>query len=219
MTGGPRLVVLTGCSGGGKSTLLDALGDRGWRTVPEAGRQIVREALAADGDEDGGAVGDGHEDGGGDALPWIDMARFAERAARRSARQIGEALAACPNGWVVSDRSPVDVLKWFANEGRPMPAGLRGMLDGFACHPVVFAAPPWATLFRTDAERRATFEEAEREYGELVAAYRARGCTVVELPRQSVARRVALVERTLAHGERRLAGAAPRTGWGPAPRT
>jgi len=44
VTDGPcRAVVITGCSGGGKSTLLAELGRRGHRVFPEAGRQIVRE--------------------------------------------------------------------------------------------------------------------------------------------------------------------------------
>ena len=38
-----RFVVITGCSGGGKSTLLDELGRRGHATIEEPGRRIVRE--------------------------------------------------------------------------------------------------------------------------------------------------------------------------------
>ncbi len=42
-------VVLSGCSGGGKSTLLAELGRRGFRTFAEPGRQIVKEQTAIGG--------------------------------------------------------------------------------------------------------------------------------------------------------------------------
>lgn len=38
-------IVLSGCSGGGKSSLLTELGRRGHTVVPEAGRQVVREQM------------------------------------------------------------------------------------------------------------------------------------------------------------------------------
>jgi predicted ATPase len=58
------LVVISGCSGGGKSTLLAELGRRGYAVIEEPGRRIVREEL----------------DGDGAALPWVNAAAFARRA-------------------------------------------------------------------------------------------------------------------------------------------
>ena len=59
-----QFILLTGCSGGGKSTLLKALGERGFATVEEPGRRIVAEELIRN----------------GKALPWTDMRAFAGRA-------------------------------------------------------------------------------------------------------------------------------------------
>ena len=59
-----RFVILSGCSGGGKSTLLAALAERGYATIEEPGRRIVAEETARE----------------GTALPWIDLAAFARRA-------------------------------------------------------------------------------------------------------------------------------------------
>src|SRR5580693_8155456 len=42
-------VVISGCSGGGKSTLLTELGRRGYMTVEEPGRRIVKEELLGNG--------------------------------------------------------------------------------------------------------------------------------------------------------------------------
>ncbi len=49
-----KLVVISGCSGGGKSTLLAELARRGHAVVEEPGRRIVAQELAR----------------GGPALPW-----------------------------------------------------------------------------------------------------------------------------------------------------
>lgn len=55
-------VVISGCSGGGKSTLLSELASRGYPIVLEPGRQIVKEQLAIE----------------GDALPWVNLDKFLE---------------------------------------------------------------------------------------------------------------------------------------------
>ena len=61
-------VVLSGCSGGGKSALLAAMARRGWTVYPEPGRQIVKQQALI----------------GGPGLPWVDPVRFAELALSRA---------------------------------------------------------------------------------------------------------------------------------------
>jgi hypothetical protein len=71
-----RFVVLSGCSGGGKSTLLTALERRGFIVFEEPGRQIVKEQQFLT----------------GNALPWTDPLQFVELSVSRSIHQM--ALAA-----------------------------------------------------------------------------------------------------------------------------
>lgn len=54
-----RFVIISGCSGGGKSTLIDELAKRGHAVVEEPGRRIIADERAR----------------GGTALPWIDLIR------------------------------------------------------------------------------------------------------------------------------------------------
>lgn len=44
-----RFIVISGCSSGGKSTLLSELKGRGYTIVSEVGREIVQEQLAKGG--------------------------------------------------------------------------------------------------------------------------------------------------------------------------
>jgi predicted ATPase len=57
-------VVISGCSSGGKSTLVTELGRRGYVTVQEPGRRIVKEQML----------------GNGLTLPWVNGIAFARRA-------------------------------------------------------------------------------------------------------------------------------------------
>ncbi|MEH6787113.1 MAG: AAA family ATPase [Paracoccus sp. (in: a-proteobacteria)] len=90
-----RHVILSGCSGGGKSTLLAELARRGFPVVPEPGRRIVAQ----------------EKPGHGSALPWADPEAFARRAIemaledRRGLRGV--------TGWLFFDRGLIDAaVRW-----------------------------------------------------------------------------------------------------------
>jgi predicted ATPase len=175
-----RAVVITGCSGGGKSTLLAELARRGHRVFPEAGRQIVREQDWI----------------GGDALPWSAPLKFAELVLSRGLHQ--RITAAAGEGLAFFDRSIVEPLCGLERHGLPAPDHFRKAAALCRYDRTVFVAPPWPEIFRGDAERRHGFEAAVAEYGPLTAAYERLGYRLVELPKTSVATRADFVLATLA---------------------
>ncbi|MFA7263576.1 MAG: AAA family ATPase [Caulobacter sp.] len=170
-----RAVVITGCSGGGKSTLLAELARRGHRVFPEPGRQIVKEQDWI----------------GGDALPWDAPAKFAELALSRGLNQ--RITAATAGGLAFFDRGIVEPLSGLEQLGLPVPAHFRRAAQVCRYDETVFVAPPWPEIFRADAERRHGFDEAVAEYGPLTAAYARLGYRLVELPKVEVAARADFV--------------------------
>ncbi|SMC75522.1 Predicted ATPase [Fulvimarina manganoxydans] len=162
-------VVLSGCSGGGKSTLLEELSHRGFPTVDEPGRRIVDE----------------EQRGNGAALPWVDLAKFAERALRLAAedreRMSGE------TGWVFFDRGLVDAAVALAFAGGDDVTDRLAPFDPY--HRLVFMTPPWPEIYQTDDARRHDLGEAVAEYDRLITAYAALGYEAVVLPKFSVAER------------------------------
>lgn len=92
MSATDRFVVISGCSGGGKSTLVEELARRGFAVVREAGRRLLHEARAH----------------GGTALPWADPDAFLHRILAMSLAD--HAAAGMTKGWVFFDRSVVDAL-------------------------------------------------------------------------------------------------------------
>lgn len=175
-----RFVVLTGCSGGGKSTLLAALARRGFTVAPEAGRQIVRE----------------QDWTGGDALPWTQPVRFAELAVSRCVQSLIS--VAREPGPVFFDRSPIDQLAGLERLGLPVPATVAGAAARCRYNRTVFVAPPWPEIFAADAQRRHGLDEALAEYGPLRATYERLGYRLVDLPKTSVEARADFVLAALA---------------------
>ncbi|MCO6418202.1 AAA family ATPase [Siccirubricoccus sp. KC 17139] len=164
-----RFVILSGCSGGGKSTLLAELARRGHATVEEPGRRVIAAEQAS----------------GGQALPWLDLAGFARRAIALALAD--RAAAATRPGWVFFDRSLIDAAAALEHAaGEP---ALQRLGQAHRYHPTVFLTPPWPEIYATDPERRHGFDAAVAEYGRLVQAYQGLGYRLVILPKLSVARR------------------------------
>ncbi|MBJ3774956.1 AAA family ATPase [Acuticoccus mangrovi] len=166
-------IVLSGASGGGKSTLLAALAARGFAVVAEPGRRLVKAELAVR----------------GTALPWVDGLAFVRRLVA-----LAEAdLDAAPAGVVFFDRGLVDAAMHLHHvAGVPIPEAARR-----AYRSPVFLVPPWREIYVADAARRHGFADGVAEYERLAAAYPALGYDVAILPKASVAARVDLILTTL----------------------
>lgn len=174
-----QLVIVTGGPGAGKTALIEALAATGLRTMPEAGRAIIRDQRAI----------------GGSALPWADRAAFAELMLGWELRSHREALAA--PGPVVFDRGVPDVIGYLTLCGLPVPAPVRRAAEVFRYRRQVFIAPPWRAIFAQDAERKQDFAEAEATFQALSATYLALGYELVPLPLAPVAERLAFVRARL----------------------
>jgi predicted ATPase len=181
--GHDRLVVVSGCSGGGKSALLAELARRGHRVFPEPGRQVVKEETLV----------------GGEALPWVDPRRFAERCIARAAYFFNVADAG--QGPVFFDRGVVDAVTALERLG-PVPAACAEAARRYRYGRRVFLVPPWPELFAGDAERQHGFEAAVAEYGALCESYPRHGYDVVVVPRAGVAERADFVAAALGEAGR-----------------
>ena len=175
-----RFVLITGCSGGGKSSLLAELAARGHAVIEEPGRRIVREELAS----------------GGQALPWVEGGEtFLRRAIALSLadRQAAEAY----EGWVFFDRGLIDAASGLQSvTSEPV---LRPLATQHRYHRRVFIAPPWPEIYETDPERRHGFEAGLVEQRRLEGELPTLGYEVIELPKTTVAARADFVLGVLAH--------------------
>jgi predicted ATPase len=162
-------VTISGCSSGGKSTLLAELRGRGFATIDEPGRRIVAEELER----------------GSNALPWVDAVAFARRAIEVSLAD--RIVAEARMGWVFFDRGLIDAAAALEHlTGQPVVESL-GLV--YRYNKRVFLTPPWPEIFALDQERRHGLTEAVAEYDRLIGVYPSLGYEVHVLPKVSVPER------------------------------
>ena len=158
-----RRVVISGCSGGGKSSLVNELASRGYAIVQEPGRRVIAAERAA----------------GGAGLPWDDELRFATLAYWMS---IGDHEVAKTDP-TFFDRSALDQAAWFQRSDHPVPGNVPDY------HRMVFMAPPWPDIYHFDDDRRHSFEDAVAEHEDLMERLPAWGYDCRLLPKIGIADR------------------------------
>ncbi|MBV8908333.1 MAG: AAA family ATPase [Sphingomonas sp.] len=168
-----RYVVLSGCSGGGKSTLLAELQQRGHSVVDEPGRRVVRAELQS----------------GGKALPWLDARAFARRAIEIAVAD-RDAARGLP-GWVFFDRGLVDAA--VAVEHATGDPAVERLGRSHRYNATVFLTPPWPEIYVCDVERQHGLDDAIAEYERLERAYPRLGYRAVVLPKLRVSARADIV--------------------------
>ena len=174
-------VIISGCSGSGKSSLIDELAQRGYRAFPEPGREIVKEQLHI----------------GGEGLPWQpDFRLFCELCASRIMNhynRLGKV-----DRPVFFDRSLVDPIVGYMRHKLQPPAHFVKAAQLYRFHRRVFLTPPWPEIHKTDAERRHGFDEAALEYEQTLKSYPLYGYETVLVPKLPVAERADFVLRQIA---------------------
>ncbi|MDO8840598.1 MAG: AAA family ATPase [Parvibaculum sp.] len=171
----PNFHVVTGGPGAGKTTLIEALSARGFGSVEEAGRRIIREQARTGGN----ATHDG------DRLAFralmLTHAIDAYHAAKGMQRP------------VFFDRGLPDLVGYSRLIGAEVPPRLEEAVARHRYNGTVFIAPPWAEIYGNDAERKQDFAEAAATHDAIRAAYQKAGYTLAELPKASVEVRVRFV--------------------------
>ncbi|MDJ1008056.1 MAG: AAA family ATPase [Paracoccaceae bacterium] len=173
-----RRVLVTGCSGAGKSALVAEMAGRGYEVRREPGRRVIRAETRT----------------GGRGLPWEDAERFARLCLKLAIADWEEARA----GTVIFDRGVLEAA--LALERLGFVAEAAAALDAYGYDAPVILAPPWPELFRADTERRQGAAEAEAEFAGIEACLNRTGLAAAHLPRDSVAARADWLEARLGAG-------------------
>ncbi|NDV53005.1 AAA family ATPase [Salipiger sp. PrR003] len=164
-----------------KTSIMTELACRGFHTVSESGRTIIREELQR----------------GGDALPWADRLAYAERMLERDLRAYSVAQAL--SGPVTFDRGIPDILGYLTLCGLPAPPHVAAAAKAACYNARVFLTPYWDEIFTQDTERTQTRAEAEATCAVMRETYTTLGYKITELPRADIATRADFVCKQLAN--------------------
>lgn len=174
-----RLIVISGCSSGGKSSLLSELNHQGYSVIPEVGREIVKEQLALK----------------SNITPWQNPTLFCEMLIERSiaAFHRAEAMRDAKGQVVFLDRSFLEGISGYQTLPVENPNKYNHIIEELRYDSTVFMAPPWKEIYSQDEERQHSFEDAVNEYERLMKFYPQSGYCIIELPKISVKGRAQFV--------------------------
>jgi predicted ATPase len=167
-----KLIVISGCSGGGKSTLLTELSDNGYTVMPEVGREIVKEQLALN----------------SNILPWTEPIRFCELLIEKSIARYHEATHydSAKDDVIFFDRCFLEGISYFQAINIHT---YDYIVNELRYYPVILMTPPWEEIYCEDTERKNSFKDAVEEYNRLLQYYVQYGYKQVTLPKASVKER------------------------------
>ncbi|MEM9500658.1 MAG: AAA family ATPase [Pseudomonadota bacterium] len=168
-----RRYLITGCSGGGKSTLIERLAQRGQRVIREPGLRVIH---------------------GAGPKPWEDRLGFFAAAHRVSLDDLANTADAKEP--IFFDRGLFDALSGMASR-RKVPIS-RLIQAEFHYAAPVFYVPPWPDIYEQTDDRPHGFEVALDEAKRLRRDLALLGIEVIELPRISVDRRAEIVLEAVA---------------------
>jgi len=169
--------VITGCSGAGKSSIIEALKAKGFPCVDEAGRKIVQEQVRI----------------GGDGTPWQDRTKFRELLLSRYIflfEQVTERTAP-----VFFDRGIPEIVTFAWASQVQVPERHHAAARMYRYARKVFIAPPWPEIFKPDQERRHSYEDALAMYRLTPEAYRESGYELIEIPKAPIPERADFILR------------------------
>lgn len=164
-------IILTGGPGGGKSTLIEVLRERGYHCVDEVARDIIKQEVATN----------------GDALPWSDREKFIQRMFDET---IAQYKSVSSREAVFFDRGAVDILAYAKMVGVKVSEEMKQLALELSFNKKVFVTPPWKEIYRNDEERKQSFEEAIETFEHIVAEYENNGYEVIVLPKTDVENRI-----------------------------
>jgi predicted ATPase len=178
----PRLYVITGAPGTGKTAILSNIG-AGVRCVPEPARGILAQQRSV----------------GGDGIPDRDPSLFVDLLLQRSIENHDAALRE-PEP-VLFDRGVPDCIAYASHLGTDPSRSVHAS-EVYRYHPEILLLQPWEGIYAVDEERTMSFADTLGFHEAVVAAYKRAGYVLVDVPPGSVQSRVAFVRGFMRDQER-----------------
>ena len=156
--------IFTGGPGSGKSTVLEILKNKGYLTVKEVARDIIKKQV----------------DTKGDSVPWDNTVRYADLMLLRSVADFEE-LAHIERPCFF-DRGIIDTLGYARLIGIPISDRMNEAANTYRYNSKVFLFPFWEEIYVNDAERKQNQEEARETCRVLKDVYENFGYEIVNVP-------------------------------------
>ncbi|WP_035239617.1 AAA family ATPase [Desulfobacter vibrioformis] len=165
--------VFTGGPGGGKTTILNAIAERGYHVVPETAREIIKKRLAAG------------------LSPRPDPASFGQEILSSDIEKYRNTTL-CKHA-VFFDRGVLDALYMLDAVGALTSDEIEKYVQQFPYNGIVFLIPPWKEIYVTDSERDQSFGESVAVFEGMKKWYLQWDYETVEVPRGNIDERILFI--------------------------
>jgi predicted ATPase len=174
--------IITGGPGVGKTTLTNELHVRGFKTVPEIAREIIRQQMEIN----------------GEGLPWKNKALYTDLMLEASIESYRKMHRENTEETVFFDRGIPDTLCYAKMTGINISKAMNDNAVQYRYNKKVFLLPAWKEIYATDNERKQDWEEAVYTCQMMKKTYQEYGYLVIEVPKTSVDKRISFILETSA---------------------
>lgn len=156
--------IFTGGPGSGKSTVLEILKNKGYLTVNEVAREIIKNQVRT----------------GGDALPWKNTVRYSNLMLLWSIVDFEEFVHTDKPCFF--DRGIIDTIGYARLINIPVSDDMLLTSNRYRYNKKVFLFPFWKEIYVNDAERKQDLDEAQKTCLVLKETYEKFGYETVDVP-------------------------------------
>ncbi|PIR94253.1 hypothetical protein COT97_02050 [Candidatus Falkowbacteria bacterium CG10_big_fil_rev_8_21_14_0_10_39_11] len=136
--------VITGCSGSGKTSLVEELKRLGVLTVAEGTREIIESMIREDSPN----------------LPWKNRQQFQMIIVRR---RVADFVTASDSHVCIFDRGLPDEIAYYLKDGLKPSEFCLDACEKFRYADMVFFCPPWPEIYTNDGVRQESFSQASHD--------------------------------------------------------
>lgn len=165
--------IITGPPCSGKSTLLNALSDQGFITLPEIARQIITS----------------EEKAGTNRFPWSELEAFSELVFQEFVKRKQD----YKSPFVFTDRGIPDTIAYMRFDKVEIPTRYTKTLLEYPYDKKVFFTPFWDDIYTTDKERKEAPKHAKAIGNTIKETYEMLGFDLIVLPKTDVNSRINLI--------------------------
>lgn len=182
-----KLIVISGCSGGGKSTLINELSKMGYAIFPEVATEIVNHQLNKNGQK----------------TPWQDPGGFCELLIEKSLDDFyrAKAMTDVHDNTIFFDRSYLEGIRYHKRLNTIDSNKYDFFINDLRYFHTVYITPPWEEIYCQNEIRKHSFKKSVDDFEKVVSFYSKCGYQTIELPKVSVKARVQFILQHLCHDQ------------------
>mgnify|MGYP001562589626 FL=1 len=163
--------IITGAPGTGKTSIINALKERGYSCVEENSREIIAEQII----------------NGGEILPWKNQIAFENLISHKRAKQYA---SITKDEIYFFDRSAIDCIAYLKANNLEASDEILEAIKNCEFNSNVFYTPIWKEIYTNDSERKEIIDEAIAIEKLLLETYILFGYHLIEIPKFTIKERV-----------------------------